>query len=136
MRLLLVILCGVMLSGCAKEKAAPAATDYARTLTATKIHFEFRHWPASGRPLVVTILDRLISELVAAGEGATEEQKLACFRRAVVALNKLSRREPSLIETDEREQLVDIGNHIAVAAGLEPKKYGDGEGPLSAGRDW
>jgi hypothetical protein len=42
----------------------------------------------------------------------------------------------NLIETGEREQLSELCNGIARAAGLDPTKYGGGEGPASEWRDW
>lgn len=145
MRLILVFLFSMLLSACTKESSGTAteqnstrapATDYERKLVATKVRYEFKHWPAFARPIVAGIFDKLIFELIAAGESATEEQKIACFHRAVAALNDLDQSDHSVIETSEAEQLVDLGNHIAIAAGLDPKKYGDGEGPISAGRNW
>jgi hypothetical protein len=82
------------------------------------------------------VFDQLITELVALGEQAPESRKHACFRRAGAALNDLNRRDSSLIETSEAEDLCELGCVIAVAAGMDPKKYGDGEGPISEGRDW
>jgi hypothetical protein len=48
----------------------------------------------------------------------------------------MNRKDPTLIETDEREQLCELCNVVATAAGLDPKKYGGGEGPASEWRDW
>ena len=133
------------MAGCTKDPSpTPAArpaipepkTHYEKALVATRSHFQFQHWPMRAQPAVVTVFETLLVELRAAGESAPERQKIDCFKRAVAALNELNRRDPTVIETSEAEQLVDIGNHIAMAAGLEPRKYGDGEGPLSAGRDW
>ena len=138
----LLLAATIILASCTKEvpTAPPAAqdlsTDYAKRLFATKSKFQFEHWPSGARTAVTGVFERLLSELVVAGEGATEQQKIGCFTRAVAALNEIDRRDRTVIETDEAEQLVDIGNEIAKAAGLDPKKYGHGEGPLSAGRNW
>lgn len=134
-------------SSCTREPAsAPApkpaagadlsASAYGRALQAARAPHTFRHWPSSGRAQVAAIADTLVAELAAAGEAAPAATKIACFQRAVSALNALYRKQRNLIETSEAEELVDMGNKIALAARLIPKNYGDGEGPLSAGREW
>ncbi len=131
-----------VLAACTKEvpSARPAvaepATDYGRRLVATRSQFQFQDWPAHARPAVSGVFEQLVSDLIAAGETATEQEKLKCFTRAVAALNEIDRKDHTVIETSEAEQLIDIGNVIARAAGLDPRKYGAGEGPLSAGRNW
>lgn len=83
------------------------------------------------------IFDTLLSNLVELGEDAREEDKLQKFQIAVEALNTLNdETDGSLIETGEREQLCEIFNIITVKAGIDPSKYGDGEGPASEWRDW
>lgn len=131
------------LTACTRQTApAPVTaipepqTDYERRLVATKSAFQFQHWPARARPAVVAVFDRLLRNLLIAGESASEAQKVECFARAVAELNEINRRDRTIIETSEAEQLVDIGNQVAKAVGLDPKRYGHGEGPLSAGRDW
>ena len=131
------------LAACTKEMGPSSRpvlpeprTEYEKQIIATKSQFQFQHWPAHARPAVIAILEQLLLDLITAGESASESQKIACFSRAVSALNEINRKDPTVIETGEAEQLVDLGNQIAKAAGLDPRKYGDGEGPLSAGRDW
>jgi hypothetical protein len=70
------------------------------------------------------------------GEAASESDKLEVFHEAIVATNALNETDDSLIETGEREDLCELCNIIAVAAGLNPEDYGDGEGPASEWRDW
>jgi hypothetical protein len=83
------------------------------------------------------ILDTLVSDLVALGEDAPEQDKLKKFQVAVEALNTLNdETDGSLIETGEREELCALFNIIAVKSGIDPSKYGDGEGPASEWRDW
>lgn len=127
-----------------RNAMADPATDYAQRLLATKAQYPFPRWGKNGLEQYTAsvlskftlIFDNLIAELIAAGENAPENQKLASFRRAVTALNDLNRRDPRLIETTEAEQLCALGNVVAAAAGLNPKKYGGGEGPISEGRAW
>jgi hypothetical protein len=83
------------------------------------------------------ILDTLLSNLVALGEDARERDKIQKFQVAVEFLNSLNdETDGSLIETDEREELCELLNMIAAKAGIDPNKYGDGEGPASEWRDW
>ena len=82
------------------------------------------------------IFDRLLKRLVTLGEGAAEADKLNAFRDAIEATNELNAGCLNLIETGEREQLCELCNEIATAVGLDPKKYGGGEGPASLWRDW
>ena len=113
-------------------------------LAATKARYPFSNWAKSGMQqytkqaceAFASVFDRLLVDLAALGEKSAERDKLECFHRAVVALNNLNRKDESLIETEEREQLCELCNVIAIAAGLDPKKYGSGEGPASQWRDW
>lgn len=83
------------------------------------------------------IFDDLIDGLVAIGQDASEEKKVALFEKAILATNELnSECEDSLIETGEREELCELTDKIAIACGLNPEKYGDGEGLASEWREW
>jgi len=83
------------------------------------------------------VLDTLISDLVILGQEVSEAEKIQKFQVAVQALNRLNdETDGSLIETGEREELCELFNLIAVKAGIDPGKYGDGEGPASEWRDW
>lgn len=144
-RSILALVLLAALSGCTREPAAPAPggstaastaqSEYERLLRATKAKYPF-NWLWRRRGSFIAIFDQLIADLLAAGVGASEAQKLACFSRAVAALNQLHKTNPSLIETPEAEALCELGNIVSRAAGLDPAKYGHGEGPISAGRDW
>ncbi len=140
MRCLLAIFLLALLTSCGNDTpgAATATTpsDYQSRLAGAKGENSFKTWPFYARPVLNRIFDRLVADLAALGESAPEEMKLACFNRAVASLNRLDAVIPFLIETTEAEQLVASGNQIAIAAGLDPRKYGDREGPLSAGRNW
>jgi hypothetical protein len=140
MRYVLTIVLCALFAACGKEPrvtaAAAPATDYKSKLASAKGENPFVRWPFYARPFVNQIFDRLVADLAALGEDAAEEKKAACFSRAVASLNTLDATMPFLIETTEAEQLVGLGNSIAKAAGLDPRKYGDREGPLSAGRNW
>jgi hypothetical protein len=41
-----------------------------------------------------------------------------------------------MIETGEREELCELFNLMAVDCGIDPGKYGGGEGLASEWRDW
>ncbi|MBU6954229.1 hypothetical protein [Hahella sp. HN01] len=83
------------------------------------------------------IMDNLLQALLELGEGATEKVKVKQFEVAVESLNYLNDTVGGdLIETAEREELCDLFDAIAVAAGIDPENYGDGEGIASEWRDW
>jgi hypothetical protein len=118
--------------------------DYLKRLTTTKARYPFGGWAKSGLEQYtdeacssfVGVFDKLIEKLAALGEHAPENQKIAAFKEAVEALNVLNELDESLIETGEREELCELCNIIAMAAGIDPDKYGDGEGPASEWRHW
>ncbi len=84
-----------------------------------------------------SILDRLIADLGAAGEDVPEEQKVKFFQTAVEYLNELNdENDGCFIETGEREDLCELFDQIAIAAGIDVEKYGDGDGIASEWRDW
>jgi hypothetical protein len=119
-------------------------SDYAKKLSETKKTYPFTRWRESGLDQYTeeacasfaTVFDHLIQSLVTLGEQAPEEKKLSAFKEAVEALNGLNAEDESLIETGEREDLCELCNVVAAAAGLNPEDYGDGEGPASEWRDW
>lgn len=81
------------------------------------------------------ILDRLIEALIQLGEEAGESEKLRHFEACVTALNELDERE-GIIETGEREDLCELIDIIGTEAGIDPNKFGDGDGIASEWRDW
>jgi len=117
--------------------------DYAHALHATQSRYPFPRWAASGLEAYTEdacaafahVFDRLIDDLVALGPDADEAAKLAAFERAILATNDLDE-EAGLIETGEREDLCELTNAVAVAAGMDPTRYGGGEGPASEWREW
>ena len=118
--------------------------EYLNKLSATKAQYPFKRWAESGLEqytedacaAFARVFDTLISELGSQGEAASEADKLECFHRAVVALNTINETDESLIETGEREDLCELCNIVAVAAGMNPEDYGGGEGPATEWRDW
>jgi len=82
---------------------------------------------------VKAIFDTLISDLVTLGEDASEADKVALFQKAIEATNEV---DEDVIETGEREELCELTDSIAVACGLDPRNYGDGEGLASEWREW
>jgi hypothetical protein len=115
--------------------------DYRERLTATKEYYPFAKWATSGLEqythdscsLFTAVFDDLLQRLVALGEQASENEKIAAFKQAVDALNTLNERDESLIETGEREDLCELCNVIATAAGIDPTKYATERGPLASG---
>jgi hypothetical protein len=118
--------------------------EYLDKLSATKARYPFKRWADSGLDqyteescsAFARVFDNLIERLAYLGEEASEADKLESFHQAVVALNALNESDYSLIETGEREDLCELCNIIAAAAGMNPKDYGEGEGPASEWRDW
>lgn len=118
--------------------------DYRKRLLAAKDSYPFPEWAQWGieqhtdhaLDLFASVFDRLIERLADMDDTVPENDKLAAFREAVVALNALNEANEILIETDEREDLCELFNVIATAAGIDPSKHGDGEGPASVWRDW
>jgi hypothetical protein len=120
---------------------------YVERLKAMKRQLPFKSWREKAEggleqyskencAAMTAIFDRLLKRLTAVGEGASEADKLAAFQEAIEATNELNAQEMNLIETGERDELCELCNEIARAAGLDPTKYGDGEGPASIWRDW
>ena len=119
-------------------------SGYQSKFDAAVSSYPFARWQQSGLEqytpeacaAFAAVFNRLVGELVQAGESATEQSKLELLRRAVEELNALNEQDESLIETGEREDLCALVNLVTAACGLDPSKYGDGEGPASEWREW
>ena len=120
---------------------------YNEQLETTKKHYPFENWRESYNDDLEQyteencnktkgIFDALISKLISVGQDASEKDKVELFKAAVVSLNKLNGEVEGLIETGEREDLCELIAQITIAAGMNPKKYGDGEGIADEWRDW
>ncbi|MEP3476676.1 MAG: hypothetical protein ABJN57_10685 [Hyphomicrobiales bacterium] len=122
--------------------------SYSEKLEASRTHYPFNGWRDNFKHgleqyteencnKAQAILDSLISNLISLGEDAEEAQKVEKFKIAVLSLNELNdATDGSLIETGEREDLCELFDQIAKAAGIESSKYGAGEGIASQWRDW
>lgn len=118
-------------------------SNYAEKLGAQKAHYPFARWATydlegyteEACDAFAKVFDKLIAELSKLGPDASESSKIAQFKAAVLALNKLDH-ESGLIESGERDELVDLINKITVAVGIDPQRYGHGEGPASEWREW
>ena len=116
---------------------------YEEKLEQTKSAYPFARWQESEIEMYTPencnamreIFDELVKDLIAKGEAASEDEKIESFRAAIEATNELDA-ETGMVETGEREDLCELTNVITVAAGLDPDKYGDGEGLASEWRDW
>ena len=146
-----ILLSVLLLAGCARREIEvsppPPDNGYTARLVAVKQQYPFARWYANGASMeqyskancdaVVRVFDRLINRLANLGADASEPAKLAAFREAIETLNGMNSVPPrNLIETEEADELCELCNQIALAAGLDPKKYGHGEGPASEWRDW
>lgn len=124
----------------------PLDAAYADSLNKVKKDYPFENWKKNqhaGLPQYTDancnaarqIFDNLLAELAALGKDASEADKIALFKAAIIRLNELND-GTALIETGEAEQLVLLTNKIAIMAGIDPSKYGGGEGPASEWREW
>jgi hypothetical protein len=119
-------------------------SEYYTRLHAAKTRYPFARWAGSIPELYTEsicaafarVFDNLIAKLVALGETASEAEKLHAFHDAVRALNELNQLDLGLIETGERDDLCELCNVVARAAGLDPSKYGNGAGPADDWREW
>lgn len=130
------------------ENNKPIDPTYRDSLNKTKIFYPFDNWrkayndgltqyTESNCNEAKKIFDDLISELVKLGKKAKEAEKISLFKKAILKTNALNEKtDGALIETGEAEQLVELTNKIAIACGIDPAKYGDGEGPASEWREW
>ncbi len=78
----------------------------------------------------------LIDRLIALGEDGKAEDKLAAFQKLVLELNELSAEDEGLIETAEREDLCELIDEIAVAAGFDVSTFGEGGSFADQWREW
>jgi hypothetical protein len=124
-----------------------ANADYQSKLFAIKQFYPFDRWRESYNNGLTQytkencdktkkVFDDLIASLLKIGENAREEQKKELFKTAILKTNQLNEEIDGLIETGEREDLCDLADKITIACGLDPHKYGDGEGLASEWRDW
>jgi hypothetical protein len=96
----------------------------------------FEQFTAANCKKATQIADALVAGLMALKDG-TASQKLDLFRVAVLAYNQLNDETGgTLLETEEREELVGLINTISGLVGLDPKDYGGGEGVATEWRDW
>ncbi len=119
------------------DKLEQAKESYPFALWAARFDDGLEQYTPENLNSARAILDRLIDDLSSAGENASESVKVSHFKVSVEALNDLNDQlDGCLIETGEREELCELFDVIASAAGLDPSKYGDGDGIASEWRDW
>tara|TARA_B100000676_G_scaffold277326_1_gene298905 strand:+ start:172 stop:540 length:369 start_codon:yes stop_codon:yes gene_type:complete len=121
--------------------------DYSKKLYGCVNEYPFDFWLEDFREgiglysesecrMVKSIFDDLIGALALLGEGAEQEDKVDEFENAVRRLNDIRKVKPELIETMQREEFCELFDLIALAAGIETKDYGGGEGIASEWREW
>lgn len=129
------------------DKTVSIDVDYQNKLFATKQFYPFKNWRESYDDGLTQyteencnetkkVFDDLINSLVKIGENANEKDKVQLFKNAILRTNELNDEIEGLIETGEREDLCELTDKIAIACGLDPQKYGDGEGLASEWREW
>ena len=125
--------------------AHTAPPSYDERLETSKESYPFKRWLESGIDQHTKkscascqkILDLLIKQLADLGEGAPEKEKVCAIQKAVETLNKLNEKyDDDLFETSEREELCELFDRIATYAGIDPAKFGNGDGIASEWRDW
>ena len=120
---------------------------YREKLLETKNGYPFHNWRRNFNEgltqyteencsAVKKVFDDLIDGLIQVGENATVESKVEIFKTAIFKTNELNDAIEGLIETGEREDLCELTDSITIACGLDPGKYGDGEGLATEWRDW
>jgi len=141
------ILIAILLISCAQSNKQIDKT-YQNKLNATKKYYPFAKWREAydhgltqytqgNCEKAKRIFDNLIDDLASIGEKASEKEKTELFKIAILATNKLdNENDNTLIETEEREELCRLTNEITKACGLDPNKYGNGEGLCSEWREW
>lgn len=134
--------------GAQTERKKPVDAAYRDGLNKTKAFYPFANWRKAYNDGLTQyteancnaakkIFDDLVADLIKLGKGAKEADKIALFRKAILKTNDLNdKTDGTLIETGEAEELVELTNRISIACGIDPTKYGGGEGPASEWRDW
>lgn len=121
--------------------------EYQNKLNACKSTYPFKRWRDSFKNgleqyteincnKIEGVFDNLIAALVTAGENAAEKDKVTIFKTAILETNTLNDEIEGLIETGEREDLCELTDIITRGCGLDPEKYGAGEGLASEWREW
>jgi hypothetical protein len=121
--------------------------EYQNKLNACKNVYPFKRWrdgfkngleqyTETNCNKIEGVFDNLIAALATAGENAAEKDKIEIFKTAILETNKLNDEIEGLIETGEREDLCELTDIITRACGLDPEKYGAGEGLASEWREW
>lgn len=121
--------------------------EYQNKLLATKEIYPFDDWregyndgltqySAKNCNKIKKVFDDLITSLIEIGNNASEEQKIQLFKTAILKTNQLNEEIDGFIETGEREDLCELTDEITRACGLDPDKYGDGEGLATEWREW
>jgi hypothetical protein len=129
-----------------QERSQDAEESYADRLNRWRHNLPFSDWSTkyelgleqytqANCDRAERILTELVDGLIEVGATAPEAEKVDLFKTAVEALNALDD-ETNMIETSEREELCELFNLIAVDCGIDPGKYGSGEGLASEWRDW
>lgn len=121
--------------------------NYSQQLAAIKEDYPFEKWRENYQhgleqytqencDKAKRIFDHLIERLNSLGVNADPREKVELFKTAVLSLNRLNEEVEGLIETGEREDLCELIDRVAIAARLNPKDYGGGEGIADEWREW
>jgi hypothetical protein len=148
MRTLTYILTAIILISCNNNSENKNNMTYQNKLNEAKKYYPFENWREAFNDgleqytqencdKAKKIFDDLILGLINIGEDASEQEKVKLFKAAILETNDLNTEcDDGLIETGEREDLCELTDKISIACGLDPKKYGDGEGLASEWREW
>ncbi len=120
--------------------------SYSKSLEQIKEEYPFKVWLArfdqgleQFTPENVNAAENIINQLIIAfsslDKDVSESEKVSYFKTAVEELNVLNQQlNGELIETEEREELCDLLDIIAISADINVSKYDDGI--ASEWRDW
>lgn len=119
------------------EKLEQVKADYPFEAWSERFDSGLEQYTPENIDATKSIVDQLIAILIEVGVDANEAEKVSYFKVAVEALNDLNDElDGELIETEEREELCELFDSIAIAAGIDVSEYGDGDGIASEWRDW
>lgn len=113
--------------------------NYTERLAHLQSELPFDYWPNEGEEDDEDgdgIFFHMIDLLLALGEGASSEAKTEPIKEVVLTLNRLHAGQPGLIEIEEQEDICDILDEIAEAAGIDLSGLPEEASIADAWREW
>jgi hypothetical protein len=113
--------------------------NYAEKLQYIQSELPFDYWPNEGSDDADEgegLFYDLIDQLIAFGQDGDLAAKTEAIQAAVLALNRMHTAHPDLIETEEREDICEMLNEIAAAAGIDVSAYAKEGSIADLWREW